>query len=152
MQHRPPPATRAGFFVSQSIATRWADNDVYGHVNNAAYYGFVDTAVNRFLIARAGLDFHAGPTIALVVETGLRYHAPLAYPQEIEVALAVERLGRTSVTWRVGLFAAPAGEEEPCAAEGHFVHVCVDRESRRPVPWPAPMRAALEAAAEARGR
>lgn len=147
MTERLPPARRAGFFVSETIATRWADNDVYGHVNNAAYYGFVDTAVNRFLISRAGLDFRDGPVICLVVETGLRYHAALAYPQEIEVALRVERIGTSSVTWRVGLFAAPAEPSDPCAAEGHFVHVLVDRQSRRPVAWPPAMRAALAAAA-----
>jgi acyl-CoA thioester hydrolase len=147
MTERPAPASRAGFFVSETIATRWADNDLYGHINNAAYYGFIDTAVNRFLIDRAGLDLRASPVIALVVETGCRFHAPLAYPQLIEVALKVERIGTSSVTWRAGIFPAPAAAQDPCAAEGHFVHVLVDRESRRPVPWPDVMRHALEAVA-----
>ena len=125
----------------RDLPTRWADNDIYGHVNNAAYYGFFDTAVNSFLIDRAGLDIHAGAVIGLVVETSCRYFAPLAYPQTIEAGLAVSRLGTSSVSYQLGLFAT--GEEAP-AAEGHFVHVYVDRDSRRPVPLPATMRSTLE--------
>ena len=121
--------------------TRWADNDIYGHVNNAAYYGFFDTAVNCFLIDQAGLDIHAGTVIGLVVETGCNYFAPLAYPQTIETGLRVARIGSSSVQYELGLFAK--GESEP-AAQGRFVHVYVDRETRRPVALPDAMRSALE--------
>lgn len=121
--------------------TRWADNDIYGHVNNAAYYGFFDTVVNCFLIEQAGLDIHAGSVIGLVVETGCNYFAPLAYPQAIESGLRVARIGSSSVQYELGLFAE--GESEP-AAQGRFVHVYVDRQTRRPVPLPASMRSALE--------
>lgn len=121
--------------------TRWADNDIYGHVNNAAYYGFFDTAVNCFLIDQAGLDIHAGTVIGLVVETGCNYFAPLAYPQTIETGLRVVRIGSSSVQYELGLFAK--GENDP-AAQGRFVHVYVDRETRRPVALPDTMRSALE--------
>lgn len=121
--------------------TRWADNDIYGHVNNAAYYGFFDTAVNCFLIDHAGLDIHAGTVIGLVVETGCNYFAPLAYPQTIETGLRVARIGSSSVQYELGLFAE--GQNGP-AAQGRFVHVYVDRETRRPVALPDAMRSALE--------
>ena len=121
--------------------TRWADNDIYGHVNNAAYYGFFDTVVNCFLIEQAGLDIHSGSVIGLVVETGCNYFAPLAYPQAIESGLRVARIGSSSVQYELGLFAE--GHSEP-AAQGRFVHVYVDRDSRRPVQLPDKMRAALE--------
>ncbi|WMS43696.1 thioesterase family protein [Acuticoccus sp. MNP-M23] len=137
------PSLRSRFPAAYVLATRWADNDVYGHINNAAYYGLIDTAVNRFMIARAGIDIHAGPLIALVVETGCRYHSALEFPQDIEVALRVERIGRTSVTWNAGLFAAPAAPDDPAAADAHFIHVLVDRNTRRPAPWPDAMRDAL---------
>ena len=128
------------------LPTRWADNDLYGHINNAAYYGFFDTAVNCFLIEEAGLDIQAGGVIGLVVETGCRYFAPLAYPDTVEAGLGVTRIGTSSVHYALGLFRE--GEAE-AAAQGHFVHVYVDRDSRRPVALPAPMRAALEAARDA---
>jgi acyl-CoA thioester hydrolase len=143
---RPPPSRRAAFPLGAVLSTRWADNDVYGHVNNAAYYGLIDTAVNRYMIASAGIDIHAGPVIALVVETGCRYHAPLEFPQDVEVALKVARLGTSSVTWHAALFEAPAGPEAEAAADAHFTHVLVERTSRRPTPWPDPMRDALSAA------
>jgi len=123
------------------IQTRWSDNDVYGHVNNVAYYGFFDTAVNKLLIEECGLDIHGGEVIGLVVETGCRYHAALAYPEPVEVGIAVERLGNSSVTYRLGVFAEGA---ERSAADGRFVHVYVDRDTRRPVPLPGDMRAGLE--------
>ena len=126
----------------RAIPTRWADNDIYGHVNNAAYYGFFDTAVNCFLIEEAGLDIHAGGVIGLVVETGCSYFAPLAYPETVEAGVCAARLGNSSVTYEIGLFRQ--GEADP-AAQGHFVHVYVDRETRRPVALPAEMRTALEA-------
>lgn len=124
------------------IPTRWADNDIYGHVNNAAYYGFFDTAVNCFLIEEAGLDIHSGSVIGLVVETGCNYFAALAYPETVEAAVRVARIGNSSVTYQIGLFRD--GEDEP-AAQGHFVHVYVDRDTRRPVSLPDAMRQALEA-------
>lgn len=143
---RQPPSLRSAFPVAITLASRWSDNDVYGHINNAAYYGLIDTAVNRYMIARAGLDIHAGPVIALVVETGCRYHGPLAFPDEIEVAIKVARIGTTSVTWTAALFAAPATPDTPAAADAHFTHVLVERVSRQPTPWPDRMRDALIAA------
>ena len=123
-----------------AVPTRWGDNDVYGHVNNVAYYAFFDTAVNRVLIETCGLDIHQGDVIGLVVETGCAYHAPLAFPQDLEVGLRVARLGRTSVAYALGVFAAGA---ERSAADGRFVHVYVDQKTRRPVPLPDAMRAGL---------
>ena len=143
---RPQPSARGTFPVGIRLATRWADNDVYGHVNNAAYYGLIDTAVNRYMISRAGLDIHSGPVIALVVETGCRYHAPLAFPDDVEVALKVARIGKSSVTWMAALFGAPADADASAAADAHFTHVLVARENRRPTPWPDAMRDALVAA------
>jgi acyl-CoA thioester hydrolase len=131
---------RAAYRHLVAVPTRWADNDVYGHVNNVAYYGYFDTAVNRLLIERCGLDIHGGPVIGLVVETGCRYHAPVAFPDALEVGIAVERLGRTSVAYALGVFRA---KEERSVADGRFVHVYVDRASRRPVPLPDAMRSAL---------
>ncbi len=122
------------------LPTRWADNDIYGHINNATYYGFFDTAVNSFLIEEADLDIQAGPVIGLVVETGCSYFAPLAYPDAVEAGLHVDRIGRTSVRYGIGLFRP--GEREP-SAQGHFIHVYVDRETRRPVELPEAMRDVL---------
>ena len=146
MTTRPPPSRRVEFAIAETFASRWADNDVYGHINNAAYYGFIDSAVNRYMIASAGIDIHAGPLIALVVETGCRFHHPLAFPQDIEVAMKVARLGTSSVTWHVGLFHAPAATSAVAAADASFTHVLVDRTTRRPTPWPDPMRDALTSA------
>lgn len=124
-------ATRADFSVFEPIETRWADNDVYGHVNNVVYYGFFDTAVNRRL-ARAGLlDIEHGETIGLVVETGCRYHAATAFPDALEAGVKVARTGTSSVRYELAIFKAG---EDAAAAEGFFVHVYVDRETRRPKP------------------
>ena len=133
---------RAAYPRFRTLPTRWADNDIYGHINNAAYYGFFDTAVNCFLIEEAGLDIHAGAVIGLVVETGCNYFAPLAFPETVEAGVRVARLGNSSVSYEIGLF--KQGEDQP-AAQGHFVHVYVDRDTRRPVSLPDGMRAALEA-------
>ena len=133
---------RAAYRRWRDLPTRWADNDIYGHINNAAYYGFFDTLVNSFLIEEAGLDIHYGAIIGLVVETGCNYFAPLAYPDLIEGGLRVAKIGRSSVRYEIALF--KPGEAEP-AAQGHFVHVYVDRETRRPAPLPDAMRVALEA-------
>jgi acyl-CoA thioester hydrolase len=116
-----------------TIATRWADNDAYGHVNNTVFYQWFDTAVNQWLVEADLLDIEAGDLIGLVVETGCTYFAPLSFPGEVEVGIAVERLGSSSVTYRIGVFGK--GEAEP-AAQGHFTHVYVGRDGRRPTPLP----------------
>jgi acyl-CoA thioester hydrolase len=123
-----------------AIPTRWMDNDVYGHVNNVVYYAYFDTVVNQYLVEAGVLDIHHGQVIGLVVETLCRYFQPLAFPDVIDAGLRVGRLGRTSVRYEVAIFRR--GDDEPAAA-GHFVHVYVDRQTRRPVPLPEPMRAAL---------
>ena len=128
--NREPMRGREAYTVWREIGTRWADNDAYGHVNNTVYYGWFDTAVNAWLIEAGLLDVAGGDPIGLVVETGCRYARPLAYPEPVEVGLAVEQLGRSSVRYRLGVFAKGAAE---AAAEGFFVHVYVGRESRRPV-------------------
>ena len=132
---------RDQFAVTRPMPTRWADNDVYGHVNNAAYYGFFDTAVNAWLIEHGLLDTASSDAIGLVIETGCRYHAALAFPETIEVAMRVETLGNSSVRYALALF---SDGQDQAAADGWFVHVYVDRQTRRPVPIPAPVRAALE--------
>jgi acyl-CoA thioester hydrolase len=137
---REPLKGRDAYSAWREIGTRWADNDAYGHVNNTVYYQWFDTAVNAWLIEAGLLDVAAGDPIGLVVETGCRYARPLAYPEAVEVGLAVERLGGSSVRYRIGVFAKGADE---AAAEGHFVHVYVGRESRRPVPLPKEWREKL---------
>jgi acyl-CoA thioester hydrolase len=137
---RPHPEPRSAFAHTSSISTRWLDNDVYGHVNNVQYYSFFDTAVNRYLIAAGALDIHGGDTIGLVVETHCNYFAPLAFPQDVEAALRVGQVGTSSVRYEIGLF-APG--QPLAAAQGHFVHVYVDRQTRRPVPLPPALLAAL---------
>lgn len=138
---RPQPQPRSAFRHFAPIVTRWMDNDVYGHVNNVVYYSFFDTAVNRYLIERGALDLHAREgVIGLVVETQCHYFEPLAFPQTVEAGLRVAHRGRSSVRYEIGLFAQGADE---CAARGHFVHVYVDRTTRRPVPLPEALQAAL---------
>lgn len=139
--NRPTPQPRSAYRHFQVIPTRWIDNDVYGHVNNVVYYSWFDTVVNRSLIEAGALDIHAGRVIGLVVETQCHYFAPLAFPQEVDAALRVEHLGRSSVRYRIGLFAAG---EPLTAAHGHFIHVYVDRETRRPVALPALLHSILE--------
>lgn len=133
-------ARRDDYRAFQTIDTRWADNDVYGHVNNVVYYAFFDTAVNRLLIARGALDIHAGEVIGLVVETGCRYHAAVSFPDRITAGIRVARMGTSSVRYEIGLFRE---DEAEAAAEGFFVHVYVDRQTRRPTPLPDALRAAL---------
>jgi acyl-CoA thioester hydrolase len=130
---RAPFRGREDYRVWREVATRWADNDAYGHVNNVVYYSFFDTAVNQWLIEQGLLDIADGDPIGLVVETGCRYARPLTYPEPVEIGLAVEALGRSSVRYRLGIFAK--GDPEP-AAEGHFTHVYVSRAGRRPVALP----------------
>ncbi len=124
------------------VPTRWADNDVYGHVNNVQYYAVFDTVINAYLITAGGLDIHRGPTIGLCVESHCEFHAAFAYPETIQAGLRTGKLGRSSVRYELGLFHAD-GNPEP-AATGWFVHVFVDRETRRPAPIPPSVKAALE--------
>lgn len=133
-------ASRTLYPHTQSIVTRWMDNDVYGHVNNVVYYSYFDTVVNTYLIRRGVLDIHAGQVIGLVVETGCKYFLPLSFPDTVVAGLAVTRLGNSSVRYQVGLF---RNDDLEPAAQGHFVHVYVNRQSRRPVPLPTPLRSAL---------
>ena len=137
---RDPLHPRASYRHWAKIQTRWGDNDVYGHVNNTIHYQWFDTVVNAWLIEHGLLDIEHGNPIGLVVETGCRYALSLAYPQAVDIGLALERLGGSSVTYRLGVFAE--GSEE-AAAQGHFTHVYVDRESRRPVPLPDQWREKL---------
>lgn len=137
---RAQPRVRADFRAWRAITTRWMDNDAYGHVNNVIYYSWFDTAVNAYLVEQGALDIERSATIGLVVETQCQYFAPLAFPQTIEAGLRVARLGGSSVRYEVGLFAQGA---PLTAAHGHFVHVYVDRETRRPVPVPEALRRAL---------
>ncbi len=138
---RAPLRPRTAYRRWTTIATRWHDNDAYGHVNNTVYYGWFDTAVNAMLIDTGLLDIAGGDPIGLVVETGCRYAAPLAFPQTVEIGLAVAALGTSSVTYHLGVFAS--GTDRP-AAEGHFTHVYVGRDGRRPAPLPSAWRGILE--------
>lgn len=134
-------ATRDVFPHFMPLATRWMDNDVYGHVNNVQYYSYFDTAVNHYLITSGWLDIHHGEVVGLVVETRCTYHASIAFPDELDIGLRVERLGNSSVRYGIGIFRK--GERD-AAAEGYFVHVYVNRESNTPVKVPADLRAVLE--------
>lgn len=131
---------RADYRHFLTIPTRWMDNDVYGHVNNVVYYSYFDTVVNRYLIDAGALEIETSPVIGLVVETGCRYFAPITFPDRVDAGLRVARLGNSSVRYEVGLF---RNDDPAPAASGHFVHVYVDRATRRPVPLPDPLRAAL---------
>ena len=139
---RSPVPGRGEFREWQCFTTRWADNDAYGHVNNTIYYQWFDSAVNAWLVKQGLLDILAGDPIALVVETRCSYFSPLAFPGEVEIGLAVAELGRSSVRYRIGVFTRGG---ELCAAAGEFVHVAVDRSSRRPVAWPDDWRSAFAA-------
>ena len=138
---KPPQATRDDFRAWHRFSTRWADNDVYGHVNNTIYYEWFDSAVNAWLVAQGLLDIAAGDPIAVVAETRCTYAAPLAFPEQVDVGLAVAELGRSSIRYRIGVFGA---DRDAAAAQGEFVHVVVDRVHRRPVPIPDHWRAELE--------
>jgi acyl-CoA thioester hydrolase len=132
---------RAEYPHALEIPTRWMDNDVYGHVNNVQYYSYFDTVINRYLITEGGLDIHAGEVIGVCAESHCTYAAAIAFPDVVHAGLRVGELGRSSVRYEIGLF---AGDAEAPAATGWFVHVFVDRERRRPVEIPPPLRAALE--------
>ncbi|MES2904100.1 MAG: thioesterase family protein [Pseudomonadota bacterium] len=137
---RPISSGRNAYPHFTTISTRWADNDAYGHVNNTIYYQWFDSAVNAFLVEAGLLDIANGDPIGLVVETGCTYFAPLAFPGDVDVGLVIDRLGGSSVTYRIGVFAKGATES---AAQGHFIHVYVGRGSRRPVPLPDEWRTKL---------
>ncbi|MGD9803028.1 MAG: acyl-CoA thioesterase [Hyphomicrobiaceae bacterium] len=137
---RPRIGQRADYRHFMQIPTRWMDNDVYGHVNNVNYYSYFDTLINRYLIDEGRLDFHNGTIIGLAVESLCRYHKSFSYPDVIDAGLRIGRLGTSSVRYEIGLFAE---NEDTARAEGHFVHVFVERKSQRPTPIPEPMRGAL---------
>jgi acyl-CoA thioester hydrolase len=141
LSNREPNPTRADYRVFRRLDTRWMDNDVYGHVNNVVYYSYFDTAVNGYLIDATGVDIRTLPQIGVVVETGCRYFSSISFPDALEIGIAVERLGSSSIVYRVGIFIAGAAE---AAAAGRFVHVYVDAAHRKPVPVPAQIRAAVE--------
>jgi acyl-CoA thioester hydrolase len=138
---RPAPDRRDSYRHFHRITTRWMDNDAYGHVNNVVYYSWFDTVVNEYLIAQGVLDVTGGTVIGLVVETQCRYFSELAFPQPVDLGLRIGRLGTSSVRYEIGVF---ADGEATASAQGHFVHVYVDRATRRPTALPAPLRAALE--------
>lgn len=138
---KPQAERRTAYKVFRTIGTRWMDNDAYGHVNNVIYYSWFDTAVNAYLIEQGVLDIERGETIGLVIETQCNYFSPLVFPQTVEAGIRVARLGTSSVRYEVGLFAQGAALT---AAKGYFVHVYVDRQSRRPVPLPMDLKSVLE--------
>lgn len=137
-RHMPPD--RADYPHLLVIPTRWIDNDLYGHVNNVVYYSYFDTVINRYLIDAGGLDPQAGTVVGMAVETGCRFHRSLAFPDLVQAGLRVGHLGRSSVRYEVGIFRD--GEPAACA-DGHFVHVFVERATQRPVLIPEPIRNAL---------
>ena len=141
MPDRPTPSTRADYRAFRNLTTRWMDNDIYGHMNNVVHYSLFDSAVNGWLIEKGVLDIHAGAQIGVVVETGCRYFSELAFPDTVTAGLRVAKLGSSSVRYEVGLF---RNEAEEAAAEGFFVHVYVDRATRRPLPLAPELRGALE--------
>ncbi len=135
------PKPRSHFRHFYPITTRWADNDAYGHVNNVVYYQWFDTVVNQFLIVNGTLDIHEGSAIGLVVETHCNYFSSVAFPDPITAGLCVTRLGDASVRYEVGIF---RDDEDLASAQGHFVHVYVDRTTRKPTAIPEPARALLQ--------
>lgn len=142
---RPAPEPRSAYTLYRRINTRWADNDAYGHVNNVVYYAWFDTAVNAYLIEQGALDIHNGATIGLVVETQCNYFAPVTFPQSVEIGIRVAHMGGASVRYELGVFTAnAAGEFVDCAAKGHFVHVYVDKMTRRPAPLRSTFKSVLE--------
>jgi len=138
---RPSPQPRDTYRHYQAIPTRWGDNDVYGHVNNVVYYSFFDTVVNQYLIEQRVLNIEKSTIIGLVVETQCQYFAPISFPDVVHAGLRVAKVGNSSVRYEIGLF---RNEEKMASAQGYFVHVYVDRASRRPTALPADMRAALQ--------
>lgn len=143
--NRPQPETHSAYQAFQRISTRWADNDAYGHVNNVVYYAWFDTAVNAYLIEQGVLDIHNGATIGLVVETHCNYFAPVTFPQPVELGMRVAHMGSASVRYELAVFIQnTAGKFDVCAAKGQFVHVYVDKLTRRPTPLSTPFKSVLE--------
>lgn len=140
MSGRPERLGRSAFRVFCAIPTRWHDNDVYGHVNNVVYYAWFDTAVNGWLIEQGLLDLSSGSVVGLVVETSCTYFESVSFPEAVEVGLAVEKLGRSSVTYRIGVFRAGG---DLAVAQGRFTHVYVDRSTRKPIAIPDTSRSAM---------
>jgi len=140
MSTKQEPNRRDAYRKFLTITTRWMDNDVYGHINNVQYYSYFDTAVNRFLIDEGVLDIHQGDVIGLVVETHCNYYASAAFPDDIEAGIRVAHLGRSSVRYEIGLFIK---DRETAIAQGHFVHVYVDRGSQKSVEIPDALRSVL---------
>ena len=141
MAERPRPSQRSAYKAFRALTTRWMDNDPYGHMNNVVHYSLFDTAVNGWLIDQGVLDFRAGKQVGLVVETGCRYFSELAFPDRVTAGLRVARLGTSSVRYEIGLF---RNDDDLAAAEGFFVHVYVDRLTRRPMPLAEALRTALQ--------
>jgi len=139
---RPAPEPRDAYRHFTSLTTRWMDNDAYGHLNNVVYYSLFDTAVNRYLIEAGALDIQRSPVIGLVVETHCNYFSSIEFPQSVDAGLRVAHRGSSSVRYEIGLFAAG---QPLTAARGHFIHVYVDRETRRPAPLPPELVRALDA-------
>ena len=137
-------STRADYRTFRIITTRWMDNDAYGHMNNVVHYSLFDTAVNGWLIENGVLDIHRGAQIGLVVETGCRYFAEMAFPDTIHAGIRIAKLGNSSVRYEIGLF---RNDEDEAAAEGFFVHVYVDAGTRRPAPLDPALRTLLESIA-----
>lgn len=144
MSTRPRPEPKSAYPARRTMTTRWRDNDVYGHLNNVVYYEYFDTAVNGWLIERGLLEIETSPVIGLVVETSCAYFEPISFPDSIDAGLRVARIGRSSVRYEIGLF---RGDAASAAAQGWFVHVYVDRQTRRPAPLPQALREALDALA-----
>ncbi|GAC1605268.1 MAG: thioesterase family protein [Ramlibacter sp.] len=139
---KPQPEPRTAYRAFRTISTRWMDNDAYGHVNNVVYYSWFDTVVNAHLIEHGALDVQHGATIGLVIETQCNYFSPVEFPQTVEAGLRVAHIGRSSVRYEVGLFV----QGQPLtAAKGHFVHVYVDRATRRPTDLAPRLKSVLEA-------
>lgn len=139
---RTMPDRRSAYRHFRELTTRWMDNDVYRHINNVVYYSFFDTAVCQYLIEAGVLDIENSPVIGLVAETRCQYFSSIAFPSRIAAGLRVGRLGTSSVRYEVGLF---RDEDDTAAAQGHFIHVYVDRTTQRPVPLPAALRGVLNA-------
>ena len=139
--NRPAPENRNAYRHFQSIPTRWMDNDVYGHVNNVVYYSYFDTVVNQYLIEQGALNIETSKVIGLVVETQCQYFASITFPDVVHAGLRVAKLGNSSVRYEIGLF---RNEEKASSAQGYFIHVYVERASRRSTSLPAAIRTALE--------
>lgn len=138
---KPAVPQRGDYRVFYPLTTRWADNDIYGHVNNVTYYAYFDTAANRFLIEEGGLDISDSSIVGYVVSSGCEYHAPVAYPDDLEAGLRVDKLGNSSVRYGIAIFKRG---ESSAVAHGYFVHVFVERETDSAVAIPGGLRQALE--------